>query len=317
MEPNEALALYNEYSQDLVHRMGVRSVRELSAALVAVLPDSHPVVKQIQTDGWLGAEVEEWLKPSKENSMLFDQGKGRVLISHYIGDRRVLLDVFPGNGGPPNGVEWERGMPAHTAVKTPDGNYTFDQMFEKKSASWQFSWVTDTAPLRWSEDGKEVDYQDTDGKWRRLTGENAEFVVYGAPQKPFKDKTKSTLYQWSSERLKDGTWKRPAPFTIEDALDADGLLRPAWDRNDFGPQSIQIKDAKGIPMSIFFHSSPQDEGPQQFLEYSHGCIRMKPADLERAGRYLVRGSKIRISSFEDLVAVTPIEKPGTMSEPRG
>lgn len=205
-------------------------------------------------------------------------------------------------------------MAAHIAVRTPDGNYSYDRSFEKKSPSWQFSWVTDTAPLRWTADKKDVEYQDTDGKWRRLTGEYGEFMVYGAPQHPFLEEEKSSLYRSASQREQDGSWKRPVPFTVESALGPDGELRQTWDRNDFGSRSIQIRDESGQVMSIFFHSSPLDEKWGQFLDFSHGCIHMKPEDLEAMDGYLAKGSKMRISS-ESAVAKT--EKPGSGSEPKG
>ncbi|NQV90173.1 L,D-transpeptidase [Candidatus Uhrbacteria bacterium] len=316
MEPAEALALYQEFSQDLSKRVGILHVREMGALLMEKLPKDHPIQTQILHDGWMSDEVGEWFESSKENSALFDQANGVILLLHDVGDRKALLDTFPGNGGPPNGVAWERGMPGHVAVRTPDGRFGFDRVLEKKSVSWRNSWVADGAELRWANDKKDVEYKDQDGKWRLLTGDKAEFVVYGAPSKPFVEKNKSKLYKYASQQLEDGTTQVPKPFTVQDALGPDGELRPIWDRNDFGPKTIRIKDAEGKLMSIFFHSSPTDEAPEAFLDFSHGCIHMKPADLEAMGGYLAKGSDIKISSFLDIVAIAQIEKPGTMSEAR-
>lgn len=309
--------LYKQFSEDLMRTRGIRLVRELAQKLSKTLPDGHPVVEQIQKDGWMGTEVAQWLKPSEKNSMLFDQLSGEIRVFHRSRGRNILLDVFPGNGGPPNGVAWERGMPAHVAVRTPDGNYAFDRVFEKKSPSWPMSWVADTAQLRWAQEGENVDYLDQDGKWRRLTGEDAEFVVYGAPQKPFQEKERSSLYKAASQQKRDGSMKYPIPFTAQDALGANGLLRNIWDMNEFGPQSIRITDQEGQIMSIYFHSNPNDEDPQVFLDYSHGCVHMKPDDLTSLAGYLKRGSKIRVSSFEEIIATAQFEKPGTSSGPTG
>ncbi|MCR4314004.1 MAG: L,D-transpeptidase [Candidatus Uhrbacteria bacterium] len=311
MEPQAAKELYVRFSEDLMRTIGVRAVRDLADNLTKKLPVDHPVVQEIQKDGWLGEEVYEWLKTSKENSAIFDQNEGEILVFHHKGGKKILLDVFPGNGGPPDGVAWERGMPAHIAVRTPDGNFTFDRAFEKKSPSWQFSWVADTAELRWAEDSENVDYKDQDGKWRRLTGEDAEFVVYGAPQKPFKEKMASSLYKAVSKEKPDGSWSRPGSFSYADALGLDGKLRSIWDMNDFGSQSIRMTDGDGELMSIYFHSSPDDEAPNEFLNYSHGCIHMKPHDLEAMADYLKRGSDIRISSFEEIIGSVQFEKPGS------
>ncbi|MCR4314594.1 MAG: L,D-transpeptidase, partial [Candidatus Uhrbacteria bacterium] len=171
--------------------------------------------------------------------------------------------------------------------------------------------------LRWAQDGENVEYQDVDGKWRRLTGEEGEFTVWGTPEKPFEEKTKSRIYQWSSEKLEDGSWRRPNPFTVNEALGPDGKLREIWDRNDFGPKSIEMKDDKGMRMTIFFHSSPADEATNVFLDYSHGCIHMKPQDLQAMAGYLERGSGIRISSFEEILSRAQFEKPEGGDEPTG
>lgn len=317
MEQQAARDLYVQFSHDLMKSMGVRSVRNLAEQLAKGLPADHLVNQQVQADGWLGEEVGTWLEPSKENSLIFDQAAGEVRAFHHRGGKKILLDVFPGNGGPTDGVAWERGMPGHVAVRTPDGNFTFDRVLEKKSPSWQFSWVADTAELRFTDDKKEVDYKDQDGTWRRLTGEDAEFVVYGAPQKPFQQKMASRLYKTASKQETDGSWQRPVPFSVEDALGEEGQLRKAWDLNDFGPRTIRMRDGQGELMSVFFHSSPGDESPNAFLDYSHGCIHMKPGDLDLISTYLERGSGIRISSFDEIVASAQFERPGTLSEPRG
>lgn len=298
LEPQESLMVFTEYSDSLMSVAGVKAVQELATGLMQSLPAEHPVTKKIQSMNILSETVTSWLEPSSENSTVFNQVLGRIETYHKQGDKMILLDAFPGNGGPPNGAAWEKGMPAHIAVRTPDGDFDFDRMFEKKSGSWQSSWVTDTAELRWTKDQNNVEYKDQDGRWKVLTGEDAEFTLFGAPEKPFREKTKSNLYRGTSEKLEDGSWKRPRPFEIADALGPDGELRPTWDKNDFGPKSIRMKNGKDI-MSIYFHSSPTDEAPNAFLDYSHGCIHMKPADLEAMGNYMKRGSDIRISSFGD------------------
>lgn len=318
LEDQDALKMYSTLEPLVARAGGLREVRKLARGLVDVLPAEHPIAKQISEKQWLHPEVETWFVSSVDNSAVFDQDNGRIEIYHHLNEKAVLLDVFPGNGGPKDGVAWERGMPAHVAVRTPDGEYSFDSAFEKKSASWKRSWVSDTAPLRWTTDGKDVEYQDQDGKWRLLTGEEAEFTGFDAPQKPFKDKIKSSLYQAASQQKKDGTWIRPRPFEVDDTLDAKGGLRETWDLNDFGSKSISIRDSNGDPMTIFFHSSPKDENPEEYLEYSHGCVHMKPDDIEVMDGYLEKGSVIRISSVnQSEKTIVKNEKPGASPEPRG
>lgn len=316
IERDEALKMYSTLEPLVARAGGLREVRNLARGLVDVLPAEHPIARQISEKQWLHPEVEGWFVSSVDNSAVFDQVNGRIEIYHHLNEKAVLLDVFPGNGGSKDGVAWVRGMPAHVAVRTPDGEYSFDSAFAKKSASWKKSWVSDTAPLRWTTDRNNVEYQDQDGKWRLLTGENAEFTGFGASQKPFKDKNKSSLYQAASQRQEDGTWKRPRPFQVDDALDENGELRKTWDLNDFGSKSISIRDSNGDPMTIFFHSSPKDENPEEYLEYSHGCVHMKPDDIEAMDGYLEKGSVIRISSVnQSEKTVVQNEKPGAESEP--
>ncbi|MFA4845430.1 MAG: L,D-transpeptidase [Patescibacteria group bacterium] len=314
---SEALTVYNSFSQELMQTIGFRAVREMALGLAQSLPAEHPVMQQIKKHAWLSDEAAGWLKPQKENSSYFDQVTGRVRIYHNIGDQMILLDTFPGNGGPADGVAWERGLPAQVAVRTPDGEFNFSRAFEKKSASWQYSWVTDTSPLRFTQDKQNVEYQDEDGKWRRLTGEEGEFTVMGAPQKPFKEKKKSSLYNAATDRTGESA-VYPAPFDTSDVIGEDGNLRATWDLNDFGPRSIQMKDQQGKAMSIFFHSSPKDEGAQVFLDNSHGCIHMKPIDLDVMSSYLDRGSKMRISSVEiDTTKLSQNEKRGVSALTEG
>lgn len=309
---SEALEVYSAFAPELMETVGFRAVRELALGLAGTLSREHPVMQLIEKQAYLSDEVVNWLKPQKENSAFFDQVTGRVRIYHQIGSKMILLDTFPGNGGSADGVAWERGLPAHVAVRTPDGEFQFSRAFEKKSASWQYSWVTDTAPLRWTADKANVDYQDEDGKWRRLTGEDAEFTVMGAPQKPFKKKKKSSLYNAGTDRSGDNV-KYPEPFDLSDVVDERGELRAIWDLNDFGPRSIQIKDQTGKVMSIFFHSNPSDEGAQEFLDNSHGCIHMKPIDVDIMSNYLAKGSLIRISSGESPKMTQQENPPSTMS----
>ncbi len=298
LPPAEGLKVYQQFSQELYRSIGFRAVRELALGLAESLPPEHPVMQEIEKQAWLSDEAADWLKPQKDNSAYFDQVTGRVRIYHRVrGEQLILLDTFPGNGGPTDGVAWERGLPAQVAVRTPDGEFSFARSFEKKSSSWQYSWVADTAALRWTTDHKEVEYQDDDGTWRRLTGEDAEFTVMGSPEKPFKLKKKSVLYNSATDRTGEEA-SYPAPFDASDVLDEKSELRATWDLNDFGPRSIQMKDENGQTMSIFFHSSPHDERPQEFLDHSHGCIHMKPIDIDRMSGYLDKGSSIRISSGE-------------------
>ncbi|MBI4435376.1 L,D-transpeptidase [Candidatus Uhrbacteria bacterium] len=300
MDAPEALTLYKTLAASLGKQVGLARVREMASGILEALSANHPVVEQINKDGVLSADVDAWFKPSLENVAYFDQVNGRVEMYHKEGKKMVLLEAFPGNGGPASGVAWEPGLPGHVMSRTPDGEFTFDRTLEKKSPSWKFSWLADTAPLRWAEDGKEVEYQDQDGKWRLLTGEDAEFVVYGAPQKPFREQKKSHLYRQASHEVVGRGVVPPLPFTAEDALDENGELRAIWDRNDFGPTSIRMKDARGELMSVFFHSSPGDEGSEAVLDTSHGCIHMKPDDIESMGKLLKRGSTIRISSVDEM-----------------
>jgi hypothetical protein len=315
LPPEEAVQVYNGFTQELARSVGFRAVREMSQQLADTLPAAHPVLQQIEQQQWLSPEAADWLKPQKDNSAYFDQVTGRIMVYHQVGDTMVLLDTFPGNGGPANGVAWERGLPAQVAVRTPDGEFKFARAFEKKSASWQYSWVTDTSPLRWNADQTQVDYQDEDGTWRRLTGQDAEFTTMGAPQKPFKEKKKSSLYNAAIDRTGD-TVAYPAPFSRTDVVDEEGNLRSTWDLNDFGPRSIQMNDAEGKAMSVFFHSSPHDEAKEESLINSHGCIHMKPIDVDVMSSYLTKGSKIRISSTE-VPQVAQTENRGSASADPG
>jgi hypothetical protein len=304
MQEDEALALFKTFSHELAKKMGLKHARDLAREMALTLPLRHAILKEVESSGLLSKQTEDWMLAQKENFAMFDQVNGRIEIYHREKEKVVLLDVFPGNGGPASGVAWEPGLPGHVTTRTPDGSFTFDRALEKKSPSWQNSWLSDTAELRWTDDTHgQVDYKDQDGKWRRLTGKDAEFVVYGAPQKPFLERGRSVLYREATRRMSDGKRLPPSEFTVEDALDENGELRTIWDRNDFGPNTIRMKDAKGELMSVFFHSSPTEESANVFLDTSHGCIHMKPEDIDVMAGYLKRGSEIRISSADAINVV--------------
>ena len=67
----------------------------------------------------------------------------------------------------------------------------------------------------------------------------------------------------------------------EKSLGRRELVPPSWDLNDFGPRGYQVGDT-----DIFVHTTQPTEDQynqklQEQLEFSHGCIHVKPSERDK------------------------------------
>jgi hypothetical protein len=265
-----------------------------------------------------------WFKKSPQNNAYFDQTTGRLEIMRTLSAKEktaaqsalamtdtdhdfiLLLDSAPANGGDPAAPSFYDSKSSHQEVRTPDGEFPYLETVRKKSPSWQTSWIADGSPLRMSADGKNVEYQDLDGKWYTATGEHA--VFFGS-ERPFEKKKGSWIFKAAS-RVEDGQVIPPQSFEKEDFFitneKGEMVLAERWEKNDFGPLAIHVKDPKrGGRASFMYHSSPSDETPWSFLLHSHGCVHMKPEDIQLLDGYLAKGSVIRNSSVRVRMEFAP------------
>jgi len=207
-----------------------------------------------------------------------------------------MVDSAPANGGDPLAGSYYDSTNSHQMVRTPDGEFPYQETVRKKAASWKMSWIADGSPVRLTPDGKNMEYQDLDGKWYLATGEEA--VFFG--EQPFKLKERSWVYV-AGTHFENGIKELPRPFVVNDFVIEEGGLphvATTWGKNDFGPKSIHVTDPRREGRASFlYHSSPLDEAPSAFLVTSHGCVHMKPEDIELMDRYLTKGSVIRNSSI--------------------
>lgn len=314
----EACDLYMQLYAQMTNQVGIRTPYEMSQHLLKKLGEDHALTKLICDQKLANPQMEKWFQKSSQNHAYFDQATGRLEIMRTLSpeekitvqsalslvdierDYILLLDSAPANGGDPEAPSFYDSKTAQQEVRTPDGVFPYLETVRKKSPSWQHSWIADGSPLRLSEDKKNVEYQDLDGKWYQATGEEA---VFFGDQRPFKDKKRSWIYN-SAGHMEEGELVPPRPFTLQNFMivrDVAGMSVPVlaeqWEKNDFGPLTIHVKDPKkGKRASFMYHSSPNDEAPWSFLFHSHGCVHMKPEDIQLLDGYLSKGSTIRNSS---------------------
>jgi len=313
MESEQAIQLYRDLSINMNHLVGLRSVIELSEAILEATSPASELHLFVDSNNLSGENTRKFFEASVRNSVYFDQVTGRARVHHETENGKTLfIDSFPANGGPANAPAYgTAGLRSGDYTRTMDGNFHFVEAIKKYSWSWQNSWIQDDAPLRGVyKDDKLVgaEYKDENGKWRLGTGKDA---VFGGEQ-PFRRGLDSYVYRiakkWDSEKEE---YVYPMPFTLEDFKDSHGNIRKTWEKNVFGPLSIHMLREGGFKKEIngklvdakredqLWHSSPSDEGPGQFLENSHGCIHVKPDHVLRLNGYLKPGSLIRISSVSE------------------
>ncbi|ANH82367.1 hypothetical protein A8C56_16605 [Niabella ginsenosidivorans] len=202
------------------------------------------------------------------------------------------------HGGP---VAKYKDRGGNEATPTRAGRYIIgliDQHVTQGSA-YPFSRVPWGAALRTGKDGAmEVNMN---GGWKKLSA-----VV------------KTSKYFKTEKELTDYLKDYYASFKYKDGK----ALPDRWVFNDFGHITIKyFRDLNGDRvlnkgretfMSDFIHTTPYDEaytavGKKDFvLEESHGCIHLRPADIDSliSKRYLKRGNTIEIHPYTDKVVPT-------------
>ena len=299
-DPAEAARLLAQLQRDMYESLGAKPVYILLTVLKQNLTPDHPLIAQIERSPLMSSRAKALFAPHKSNEVYFDQVDGTLMFARRFHGKLLKLDAFPANGGSPDAPAYGSVSGTHTPVRTPDGEFRFQKLENKKSKAWQNSWVANGSKLRFTEDGKDIDYLDADGKWKRFTGEDAEFFD---GDKPFKLKEKSEIYRAATREV-DGETVKPTPWTVKDVLAASDEMEYAM--NDFGWKAARMVDARnGKPIGAYFHISPHDVAPEAKLEYSTGCIHIKPGAVKAFSDYLVPGARIRISSVLQSMDLPP------------
>jgi hypothetical protein len=84
---------------------------------------------------------------------------------------------------------------------------------------------------------------------------------------------------------------------------SDGKLPPAWNLNDFGKWSWNLR-RNGAHTAYYIHTTPPDEAASAsnqrlLLTQSHGCIHIQPADRDEMMRkgYLGAGIAVEVKPY--------------------
>ena len=89
-------------------------------------------------------------------------------------------------------------------------------------------------------------------------------------------------------------------YTLKNGRRIVASIPKSWDLNDFGKTAFRVGDT-----GAYVHTTPLGEaqfkrGEEETLDFSHGCIHIKPSDrkvMEKLG-YLRKGVKITIKAFK-------------------
>jgi len=171
-------------------------------------------------------------------------GKPMGVIHVRVGRREVA--TFEARGGRPRRVRDVR-FRGKVFAPTPAGRFTLGPGVSAYSRDWgglsQLAWGT---PIR--DTGMEVQYRLRRGRWR------------------------------STMRL-NPPLSRGLILAAEQALGKTAIPNQ-WNLNDFGKIAFQISGTKSL-----IHTTPQNEeerlaGLTEKLEFSHGCIHIKPSDRD-------------------------------------
>lgn len=129
----------------------------------------------------------------------------------------------------------------------------------------------------------------------------------------------SSIYQvYTEEKILDYLKGRYQELTGE-----KDKLPDSWIFNDFGHLTIKyfkdtnnnyIKDGNEYLRGDFIHTTPQDEidnlyGKAVSLSGSHGCIHVKPNDIDVLVKYYIKiGSIVEVKSYQEKTAMTTFEQ---------
>jgi hypothetical protein len=318
LEYEDAVKMHKQFTEDLLHYAGLFYVHDMTSTLLRKTDPSDPFHLYLDSTGFGSKETAALVtKKNLKNRAYFNQDTGRLEVSREMTrngrTKIVLIDSAPANGGKLH--ESDRKGESHQYKETESGRFTLGGVNDRfKTPRWRDSWIGDGSPLRAVEENGEivaVEYQDKDGSWYLATGEDAEYFGH----KIFKAKWRSDYYNAATRRVaKEKLSEKflqeleekginidqkiiqipPFPSTVDD-FKQGGVLMDAYENNAFGPTSIYLRDAKGEVTGQMIHSSPSDEAPGVALQESHGCIHMKPADIEMVAGLLAVGSTIEVS----------------------
>lgn len=172
----------------------------------------------------------------------------------------------------------------HTAGPTTAGTFTLERQARHVSQSWPWSKLAWGTPIKASPSDRDVLYKNHAGHWLSLR------ALWGLPA-TF-DTLAAVVAEWRSYQTRSGV------------PDVHADLPPAWYFNDFGHATWYMVNAKGHRNPAFIHTSPFDEylsahGKEVKLEHSHGCIHVKPHDIDemmKAG-YLKAGTRVVVHRY--------------------
>lgn len=196
-------------------------------------------------------------------------------------------EVYEMQGGPAPGDD-RRDRGGHTAEATPAGQYILDHAEHHTSPNWPMSVIPWGAKLR--EYNGEVQYQQGT-KWVTATGPNGtvtqatkRFLVRSGEHHPFADVIKY----------------------VRSVFYLNGSLLPAWNMNDFGNWSWNLK-RNGVRTPYFIHTEQDNEAEivtrqRITLTQSHGCIHIHALDRESMIRkgYLKEGIAVEVKPYGDV-----------------
>ena len=213
----------------------------------------------------------------------------------------MLVEVYPAKGGDPSNVTPKKDEGGrHTAGRTTKGVYQLDHAGKHVSSSWPLSKIPWGVPIKVNDrDKTDVLYEHPRGHWRSVRKRLGVSGAVDVVQRLF----------WIYERL--------TRFCSD-------KLPTTWVFNDFGHRTwYMVKYRRRTAVAAesrrihpeFIHSSQINEiqtqrGEAVELAYSHGCIHLKPRDIDEMQRrgYLRAGNIFVVHAYDEKPMVREAER---------
>lgn len=209
------------------------------------------------------------------------------LIHVFVKGKEVAM--YQARGGRPE-HRADPNNPGHTYDPTPSGIYRIAKGKPHISRSWKYSQIPWGAPIREVDipRGKDVQFSQSGKKWRstlrlrkRINRDDigkAEVVTAVLAALDQESISRDQLSIDEKGHLVVTSCGDQYTTPVRDGTDITASIPSQWDLNDFGAIAFHV-----VGTQTFIHTTSVNEaeyhaGLPEKLDFSHGCIHIKPSD---------------------------------------
>lgn len=236
-----------------------------------------------------GVEYKEEPEFGKKKWVQHTYGFGMI----YVVRAGTIVAEYEARGGP---KEKFKGEDRHIHSSIPPGDYVLSAALKYTTPNWPNSCIPWGAKIRETSD-HEIEYNPGSG-WIHATG---------SPQATMNVAARNLLVRINERPLnadEEAALNDFAKLFFDvDPKHRTGTIVSVWQRNDFGEWAFSLQQG-GKKSGFFIHTTPEDEltpkGTAVQLDYSHGCIHMRPVDRNEAKDkgYLQKGAILHVAAFD-------------------